>query len=81
MKNTLFIIIGFVERFIRTVKVKFFKVALHQKFFESVAALQVDIDTWLVHYNSKRPHRGYGNMGRRPFDTVTLFQETVWEEG
>lgn len=68
---------GFVERFIRTVKEEFFEVAFRQKFFESVPVLQTDLDTWLAHYNTERPHRGYRNMGRRPIDTVNLFQETV----
>ncbi len=72
---------GFVERFIRTVKEEFFEVAFRQKFFESVLVLQADLDTWLAHYNTERPHRGYRNMGRRPIDTVNLFQETVKKEG
>lgn len=72
---------GFVERFIRTVKEEFFEVAFRQKFFESVPVLQADLDTWLAHYNTERPHRGYRNMGRRPIDTVNLFQETVKKEG
>lgn len=65
---------GFVERFIRTVKEEFFELALRQTFYDSVAALQADLDAWLVHYNTERPHRGYRNMGRRPIDTVNLFQ-------
>lgn len=72
---------GFVERFIRTVKEEFFEVAFRQKFFESVPVLQADLDTWLAHYNTERPHRGYRNMGRRPIDTVNLFQENVKKEG
>lgn len=72
---------GFVERFIRTVKEEFFEVAFRQKFFESVPVLQTDLDTWLAHYNTERPHRGYRNMGRRPIDTVNLFQENVKKEG
>lgn len=71
---------GFVERFIRTVKEEFFEVAFRQKYFESVSALQDDLDMWLVHYNTERPHRGYRNMGRRPIDTVNLFQEIVRQE-
>ena len=47
----------------------------------SFAALAVHIDDWLVHYNTERPHRGYRNMGRRPIDTVNLFQETVKRDG
>ena len=65
----------------RTVKEGFFEVALHRMFYESVAALQADLDAWLIHYNTERPHRGYRNMGRRPIDTVNLFQQIVKEEG
>jgi transposase InsO family protein len=39
---------GFVERFIRTVKEEFFKRALRQTFYNSVAALQANLDVWLV---------------------------------
>jgi len=71
---------GFVERFNRTVKEEFFEVAFRQTFYESVEALQEDLDTWLVHYNTERPHQGYRNMGRRPLDTVNLFLQPVREE-
>lgn len=71
---------GFVERFNRTIKEEFFEVVFVQKFFESVAALQEDLDAWLIHYNVERPHRGYRNMGRRPVDTVNLFLESVRKE-
>ena len=29
-----------------------------------------DLDVWLIHYNTERPHLGYRNMGRRPVETV-----------
>lgn len=64
---------GFVERFNRTVLDEFFRVAFRKKFYESVEALQEDLDAWLIHYNTERPHQGYRNMGRRPIDTITLF--------
>jgi transposase InsO family protein len=64
---------GFVERFNRTVLDEFFRTAFRTKFYESVEALQVDLNTWLVHYNTERPHLGYRNMGRRPLDTVNLY--------
>lgn len=66
---------------IRTVKEEFFDLALRQTFYDSVAALQADFNAWLVHYNTERPHRGYRNMGRRPIDTVNLFQGNVRNEG
>jgi transposase InsO family protein len=64
---------GFVERFNGTVLEEFFKPALHAKLYEGVEALQADLDAWLVHYNRERPHLGYRNQGRRPWETVELF--------
>ena len=64
---------GFVERFNRTVLDEFFRIAFRQKFYESVEVLQVDLDAWLVHYNTERPHQGYRNRGRRPIETIGLF--------
>lgn len=43
-----------------------------------VEALQADLDAWLVHYNTERPHLGYRNMGRRPVETIMSF---VSQEG
>ncbi len=64
---------GFVERFNRTVLDEFFRIAFRMKMYESVEALQVDLDAWLVHYNTERPHQGYRNQGRRPMETIELF--------
>ena len=46
--------------------------------YESVETLQADLDAWLVHYNRERPHLGYRNQGRRPWETVQRF---VTQEG
>ncbi|MEA5059390.1 MAG: IS481 family transposase, partial [Candidatus Pelethousia sp.] len=35
--------------------------------------LQEDLDLWLIHYNTERPHRGYRNRGKRPLDTLLEF--------
>jgi transposase InsO family protein len=69
---------GFVERFHGTVLEEFFRPAMHGKLFESVEALQADLDAWLTHYNRERPHLGYRNQGRRPWETVERF---VRQEG
>ena len=63
---------GFVERFNRTVLDEFFRTAFRKKLYESVEALQKDLDAWLYDYNHKRPHRGYRNQGRRPMETFAL---------
>jgi len=39
-----------------------------KKRYESVEALQRDLDEWLLYYNPERTHQGYRNMGRRPID-------------
>jgi len=70
-----------VERLNRTALDGFFRKAFREKFYESVEALQVDLDAWLVHHNTERPHRGYRNMGRRPMETINLYLESVKGEG
>ena len=69
---------GFVERFNGTVLEEFFRPVMHAKLFESVEALQADLDAWLAHYNRERPHLGYRNQGRRPWETIERF---VRQEG
>lgn len=64
---------GFVERFNRTVLDEFFRLAMRQTLYESVEALQADLDQWLHFYNYERPHQGYRNMGKRPIDTIRAF--------
>ncbi len=64
---------GFVERFNGTVLDEFFRVKMRETFYETVEALQTDLDAWLVHYNTERPHLGYRNQGRRPIETINSF--------
>jgi len=61
---------GFVERFHRTVLDEFFRLVFRTQFYESVEALQSDLDAWLVEYNTLRTHQGYRNRGRRPMDVI-----------
>src|SRR5210317_1429843 len=63
---------GFVERFNRTVLDEFFRSAFRMKLYETLESLQIDLDKWLHHYNYERPHRGYRNQGRRPFETIEI---------
>jgi hypothetical protein len=41
---------------------------LRKKRYESVEALQRDLDEWLLYYNTERTNQGYRNMGGRPRD-------------
>jgi transposase InsO family protein len=71
---------GFVERFNRTVLDEFFRIKFREKIFETVDALQVELDEWLKYYNYERPHQGYRNLGKRPFDTIKKFIKSVKKE-
>ena len=68
---------GFVERFQRTVLEEFFVETLRTTFYETVDALQSDLDAWLKHYNTERPHQGYRNLGRRPSETIQQYLQSV----
>ena len=65
---------GFIERFNRIVLNEFFRLAFRNNFYESVEALQADLDQRLEHYNKECPHRGYRNLGKIPCAT---FLESV----
>ena len=68
---------GFVERFNRTVLDEFFREAFRKKFYGSVDELQADLDKWVNHYNHERPHRGYRNQGRKPYETFTMGKKEI----
>lgn len=58
---------GFVERFHRTLLDEHFRIQGRQKFYESVAEMQKDLDKYLHHYNYERPHQGRNMNGRTPY--------------
>ncbi len=64
---------GFVERLNRSLLDEFLCVTFRQTFYESLEPLQMDLDEWLAHYNTERPHLGYRNMGRTPMETIELY--------
>lgn len=68
---------GFVERFNRTVLDEFFRPAFRRAFYESIETLQSDLDKWLTYYNYERPHQGYRNLGKRPFDTFKTVKKAA----
>ena len=58
---------GFVERLHRTLLDEHFRIKGREKWYESVAEMQKDLDGYLHHYNHERTHQGYGMTGRTPF--------------
>ncbi len=57
---------GFVERLHRTLLDEHFRIKGREKFYESVAEMQGDLDEYLVLYNTRRPHQGRGMNGMTP---------------
>ena len=68
---------GFVERYNITALDEFFREAFRKKFYSSVEELQKDLDEWLYHYNHERPHLGYRNKGRKPYETSTAGKKEI----
>ena len=58
---------GFIERLHRTLLDEHFRVMGRKKFYERVAEMQKDLDEYLQHYNTKRPHQGRLMKGRTPY--------------
>lgn len=71
---------GFVERFHRTVLEEFFRVRLRETPYAELEALELDLQAWIVFYNTERPHLGYRNNGRTPYETVMMYLESVKQE-
>jgi transposase InsO family protein len=71
---------GFVERFHRTMLDEFFRTAFRTTMYDTVAALQADLDIWLQHYNQLRPHQGYRNLGQRPFERIQAYTHQRTEQ-
>jgi len=68
---------GMVERFNRTLKEEFFSVAYRKRLYESVEALQTDLDAFLSFYNERRAHHGYSTQGRTPVQTFIEHQRAA----
>jgi hypothetical protein len=56
-------------RFNPTVLAEKFREAFRKQLYESVEALQRDLDEWILGYNTKRTHLGYRNMGKEAHRT------------
>lgn len=58
---------AFIERFHRTLLEEHLRIQGRTKWYETVEEMQVDLDIYLVQYNTKRPHQGRGMDGRVPY--------------
>jgi len=50
---------GYVERLNKTLLDEFYSVAFRKKRYESIEALQIDLDAFMDYYNYRRTHQGY----------------------
>ena len=57
---------GYVGRLHRTLLDEHFRVMGRKKWYETIEEMQKDLDVYLVHYNTKRPHQGRNMKGRTP---------------
>jgi transposase InsO family protein len=62
---------GFIERFHRTLLDEHLRTKGRTTWYETVGEMQEDLETYLEHYNRKRPHRGRGMNGRTPYEVFT----------
>lgn len=60
---------GIVERFHKTLLNEFYRVAFRKKIYQTVEALQTDLDTWMQDYHEQRSHQGRWGYGKTPMQT------------
>lgn len=70
---------GICERFHNTILQEFYQPALRRKIYNSLEALQEDLDVWLDYYNNERTHQGKKCCGRTPLATL-LDGKSIWKE-
>lgn len=70
---------GICERFHKTILQEFYQVTFRKKLYESIEALQDDLDVWINWYNNERTHQGKMCCGRTPFQTM-IEGKDIWKE-
>lgn len=70
---------GICERFHKTILNEFYQVTFRKKLYQTLEALQKDLDEWLSYYNNERTHQGKMCNGRTPVETL-IDGKRVWAE-
>ena len=60
---------GIVERFHKTMLDEFYRVAFRKRLYDTISALQADLDEWMTEYNETRTHQGRFCFGKTPMRT------------
>ncbi len=53
--------------------------AFRKKLYQSLEALQTDLDEWILSYNTERTHQGKMCCGRTPMQTLEDGKR-IWKE-
>jgi len=67
---------GFVMRFHRIVSNEFLP-AFRTRSYRTIEAAQNAFEDWLQHYNTKRAHEGYRNMGKPPRQAIQDYMKSI----
>lgn len=70
---------GICERFHKTVLQEFYQVAFRKKLYDSIDALQADLDQWL-HYYNQRWSRKFGSVVKVDRMTKEVIQNEETKE-
>ena len=60
---------GICERFHQTVLNEFYRITFRKKIYSDIETLQMDLDEYIVEYNTERTHQGKRCKGRTPMET------------
>ena len=60
---------GICERFHQTVLNEFYRITFRKKIYSDIETLQMDLDEYMVEYNTERTHQGKRCKGRTPMET------------
>jgi len=75
---------GSVERLNQTVQQEFYQVAFRKKLYETIEAIQKDLDEFMEYYNTSRTNQGRYCQGRTPFETLRdglkLYDQYVYDQ-
>ena len=76
---------GICERFHQTVLNEFYRITFRKKIYSEIETLQIDLDEYMVKYNTERTHQGKRCKGKTPMETFIegkkLFHEKDIKEG
>ncbi len=61
---------GICERFHKTILQEFYQITFRKKLYESIDALQKDLDEWMEYYNNERTHQGKICCARTPLEAL-----------